>query len=183
MAKRGATPAEHTEATTWWQGVAETFGIGRRRPRRRARRSTLPSHYAPLGRSSRRRPPHGQAHRDGNYRAYLVGFGVIIVILAAFLYVGLSWATGPGRTAAMVPAAAAPAPPPQPPATAPATDPTPTASPAAEQTYVVKAGDTPVAIAQRFKIKVEDLLAANNITNPRSLQVGQLLKIPPPPNG
>ncbi len=137
-------------------------------------RGATPPRYAARTRSPRRRSPDRQAHRDGNYRAYVAGFGVIILLLVAFLYVGVSWVTGTGRTAAMVPAAP---PPPALPTSVPAAapEPSPTAAP---QTHVVKPGDTPVAIAQRYRIKVEDLLAANNITDPRKLQVGQTLRIP-----
>lgn len=125
----------------------------------------------------RRHPVYGgQAHRDQNYPAYMVGFTLIIVLLVGFLYVGLNWANDNTRTAGLVaeptaaPAVAIPSP-------APSVAPSP--SPVADfQTYVVKSGDTPVAIAQQFHIKVDDLLKANNITDPRSLQVGQTLRIP-----
>ena len=49
-----------------------------------------------------------------------------------------------------------------------------------EQTYIVKAGDNPASIAAQFKIKTDDLMAANNIDDPQKLQIGQTLKIPPP---
>lgn len=48
-----------------------------------------------------------------------------------------------------------------------------------EQTYVVKQGDTLYRIALRFGITWQELAAYNNITNPESLYVGQVLKIPP----
>ena len=46
--------------------------------------------------------------------------------------------------------------------------------------YTVKAGDTPERIARRFKIKVSDLLKANNLdeNSARRLQVNQKLIIP-----
>ena len=50
-----------------------------------------------------------------------------------------------------------------------------------DRTYVVKKGDTPVAIARQFGVSVDELLKTNNITDPRSLQVGQTLKVPTPP--
>jgi LysM repeat protein len=53
--------------------------------------------------------------------------------------------------------------------------PAPTATPA---TYTVQFGDTLGLIAQRFGLQVEDLLAANGLTNPDSLSVGQVLIIP-----
>jgi LysM repeat protein len=44
--------------------------------------------------------------------------------------------------------------------------------------YVVKLGDTLGTIAQRFDVTVEALMAANDITNPNVLSVGQNLIIP-----
>src|SRR6185503_17698031 len=44
--------------------------------------------------------------------------------------------------------------------------------------YVVKLGDTLGTIAQRFEVTVEALMAANDITNPNVLSVGQSLIIP-----
>lgn len=49
------------------------------------------------------------------------------------------------------------------------------------QTYIVKSGDIPVTIAEQFGITVEALLAANPTIDPRGLQVGQVLVIPPAP--
>ncbi len=46
------------------------------------------------------------------------------------------------------------------------------------QVYVVKAGDTLYAIANRFNCAVDDLIQANGIANPNALQVGQKLQIP-----
>jgi LysM repeat protein len=108
---------------------------------------------------------------------YIVGFVVVVLVLAGFLYIGLSWATGPGRLAAL----ANPPTPTQAVVVAPtAPAPSPTAG---EQTYIVKAGDNPASIAQQFRIKTEDLMAANNIEDPQKLQIGQTLKIPPPAPG
>lgn len=45
-------------------------------------------------------------------------------------------------------------------------------------TYTVQAGDTPYDIAERFGVSVEDLMEANDITDPTSLSVGQKLIIP-----
>jgi LysM repeat protein len=121
---------------------------------------------------------YGQARRDNRQAPYVIGFVVVVLALAGFLYAGLNWATGPGRAAALVsprtPTAIAVAPPPTP-------MPTPTSP--GEQTYIVKAGDNPAAIAQQFRIKTEDLMAANNIEDPQKLQIGQTLKIPPPATG
>lgn len=60
----------------------------------------------------------------------------------------------------------------------------PTAAPATpasgQQTYTVQAGDIPETIAQQFGITADQLMAANGITDPTSLQVGQVLIIPTP---
>ena len=45
-------------------------------------------------------------------------------------------------------------------------------------TYTVKPGDTLSGIADLFGITVDDLVRANNIADPNSLQVGQVLIIP-----
>lgn len=49
--------------------------------------------------------------------------------------------------------------------------------PAAGQTYVVQRGDTPFEIARRFGVDVDDLIATNQIADPRRLAVGQVLTI------
>jgi LysM repeat protein len=45
-------------------------------------------------------------------------------------------------------------------------------------TYTVQAGDTPYDIAQRFGVTVDELMEANDISDPTSLKVGQKLVIP-----
>jgi uncharacterized protein YkwD len=45
--------------------------------------------------------------------------------------------------------------------------------------YTVQRGDIPLTIASQFDVPVEVLLSANNIVDPRLLQVGQQLLIPP----
>jgi LysM repeat protein len=110
---------------------------------------------------------------------YIIGFVVVVAALAAFLYVGLNWATGPGRAAAL-----ANLPTLTPIVVVPPAGATPVPSPTtAEQTYIVQAGDSPASIAARFRVKTDDLIAANNITDPQKLQIGQSLKIPPPSSG
>jgi len=49
------------------------------------------------------------------------------------------------------------------------------------KTYVVAKGDNPVAIARKFKIPYDELLAANKIDDPHKLKVGQKLIIPTKP--
>jgi LysM repeat protein len=46
--------------------------------------------------------------------------------------------------------------------------------------YKVRAGDTLSEIGQQFNTPVEDLVAANNLKSPDHIQVGQVLRIPPP---
>lgn len=56
----------------------------------------------------------------------------------------------------------------------------PTEPSSGAQTYTIQAGDIPETIAQRFGITASELMAANGITDPTSLQVGQSLVIPTP---
>ncbi len=44
--------------------------------------------------------------------------------------------------------------------------------------YIVQAGDTLSSIAARFNITIDDIMTANNISNPNQLDVGQQLVIP-----
>jgi murein DD-endopeptidase MepM/ murein hydrolase activator NlpD len=44
--------------------------------------------------------------------------------------------------------------------------------------YVVQSGDSPAKIAKKEGVKTADLMKLNNITDPRSLRVGQKLKLP-----
>jgi LysM repeat protein len=131
-------------------------------------------------RAEHRHPVYGsQAHRDHRQTPYIIGFIIVVGALAAFLYVGLNWATGPGRAAALA------NPPTVTPALVVAVQPTaPSPSPTAgEQLYVVKAGDNPASIAAQFRIKTDELMTANNIDDPQKLQIGQTLKIPAPAAG
>ena len=45
-------------------------------------------------------------------------------------------------------------------------------------TYVVKSGDSPIAIAKRFSVSVDDLLEVNGVSNPKKLRPGKTLIIP-----
>ena len=126
-------------------------------------------------RAEHRHPVYGnQARRENRQMPYIVGFAVVVLGLAGFLYVGLNWATGPGRVAAL-----ATPPTPTPIAVVAPTPPGPTPTPAL-QSYLVKPGDTPASIAPQFRVKTEDLMAANNIDDPQKLQIGQTLRIPAP---
>ncbi len=44
--------------------------------------------------------------------------------------------------------------------------------------HVVRSGDIPIRIAQKYGVNVMDLMAVNNIVDPTKLQVGQVLIIP-----
>jgi len=49
---------------------------------------------------------------------------------------------------------------------------------ARQSTYTVRAGDTLHRIAEHYGVSVSRLMALNGITDPRELQVGQVLRIP-----
>ena len=155
-------------------GRGPSDGRDRRRDSRPGERTTGRRGYT-FPRAEHRHPVYGhQARRENRQTPYIIGFAVVVLALAGFLYLGLNWATGPGRVAAL-------ANPPTPTPIAVVAPPTPAPSPTAgEQTYIVKAGDNPASIAQQFRIKTEDLIAANGIDDPQKLQIGQTLKIPPP---
>lgn len=152
-------------------------GRDSRRTGRSSERPSTPRRGNPFPRAEHRHPVYGsQARRENRQMPYVVGFVVVVLGLALFLYVGLNWATGPGRVAAL-------ATPPTPTSVNVGLPPTPEPSPtaAADQTYVVRPGDSPASIAQQFGIRTEDLMSYNNISDPQKLQIGQTLKIPPPP--
>jgi tetratricopeptide (TPR) repeat protein len=57
----------------------------------------------------------------------------------------------------------------------------PTVAPAATaRKHIVKAGETPILIARKYKVRLEALMAANPKLDARHLQVGQALTIPAP---
>jgi LysM repeat protein len=58
---------------------------------------------------------------------------------------------------------------------APSATPVPSAS---QRTYKVKSGDTIASIAAKFNTTVKAIVKANNITDPRTIHVGQVLVIP-----
>ncbi len=65
----------------------------------------------------------------------------------------------------------------RPSASAPPPSPTPSPS-ASPRTYKVRSGDTLAAIAAKFHSTVKAIVAANNITDPRTIHPGQVLVIP-----
>ena len=160
--ERGATHADvgrHTSAADIARDPRAP-SIGRDRHGTLGRPTSTRRGYA-FPRAEHRHPVYGsQARRDSRQMPYIVGFIVVVLGLALFLYVGLNWATGPGRVAAL-------ATPPTPTAIAVAPPPTPEPSPTAvEQTYIVKAGDNPASIAQQFGVKTEDLMAVQQHRRP-----------------
>jgi LysM repeat protein len=50
----------------------------------------------------------------------------------------------------------------------------------APRTHKVQAGESPSSIARKYGVKLEALMAANPGLNPKRLQVGQTLNVPPP---
>lgn len=94
------------------------------------------------------------------------------------------------------PPTAVPAPTSPPPTAAPAVSPTPAASPTPVRAaipfytpgaplkypfrYVVKQGDYLSVLANTFKVPMAKILAANNLTNPDHIRIGQELIIPDP---
>lgn len=167
---------------SWWERLLGAAGGPRRPPPSTryvarpvgppAARSSPPSHRGPGVVSGSRGVYGAQARRQGESGPYLVAFAIILLMLGVFFYLGISWATGAGRDAGQgrVPS----------PVALPSPSPSPSPSPTPERLYVVKPGDTPAAIAQQFGVSAEALLQENGIADPRSLQVGQILRIPPP---
>jgi len=69
------------------------------------------------------------------------------------------------------------------PTPAPAPAPAPEPEPVAEQSYRVQSGDTLLRIAARFGVTVSVLQSHNNISNPNSIRIGQLIRIPTEASG
>jgi len=80
-------------------------------------------------------------------------------------------------SAKQLPAEAAPVVSQPAPAIAPAVAPAVEDSSGGSQYTVVK-GDSPYKIAKKFKITPDELMKANGITDPKKIQIGQMLKIP-----
>src|SRR5260370_36307808 len=98
-------------------------------------------------RAEHRHPVYGsQAHRDNRQAPYIIGFIIVVGALAAFLYLGLNWATGPGRATAL-----ANPPTPTPIAVVPPAPPPPRPT-GGQQSYIVQARANPAAIAAPFQI-------------------------------
>jgi LysM repeat protein len=63
----------------------------------------------------------------------------------------------------------------------PGTAPTPAGCPAGSTSYVIRAGDTLYAIAQRYNTTVNEIIAINPGINPNALRIGQTVCIPGTP--
>src|SRR5579885_500549 len=53
-----------------------------------------------------------------------------------------------------------------------------TPTPSAGPVYIIQSGDTLSGIAERFNVSLNDLMTANNITDPNVVSAGQQLVIP-----
>lgn len=81
-------------------------------------------------------------------------------------------------TAPVQPPTPTAAPPPAPTTAAPPPAPTTAAPASGGLTYTVQSGDTLAAIADRFNVTVDQIIAANNITNADVISIGQQFIIP-----
>jgi LysM repeat protein len=111
-----------------------------------------------------------------------------VVLLVVGLFLVVVWLTGGGTPLAGLFAPDTPTPTPTHtpvPATPTVTltptpsEPSATPTPSGPITYIVEVGDTLTSIAEQFGINILVLMAANNITDPNSIVVGQQLIIPP----
>jgi lipoprotein NlpD len=124
--------------------------------------------------------------------ALLLPLAVVVLVLAQLP--GTSLASPPGVVQADTsmaimgkrPAASNSAPPPTlaPPTATPRPEPTPvpptpSAKPQKASTYTVQPGDELKHIAAEHNVNIWKLISANDIPNPDSLKIGQILRIPP----
>jgi LysM repeat protein len=133
--------------------------------------------------------------RRSRLRGLVIGIVTIAAVAAVGFVAGLMLPTllpGPGiATGSPEPSATASETPPTPvptveptalPTPEPTAEPTPVPTPAPTPiTYVVKANDTLLNIAERFGVTVAAIRRANNIDDPNLIRVGQRLTIPLPP--
>jgi len=114
-----------------------------------------------------------------------VALGALMVV--AFVAVVIARTSSPGPASTVPPASdpaasvlVTPSPTPRPtPSPTPSPSPTPEPTPIASQaTYKVKKGDTLQRIASHYGVKVAALMAANGLTDPKAIRVGQSLIIP-----
>jgi LysM repeat protein len=84
----------------------------------------------------------------------------------------------PISSSAEPPPTLAPSTPTPKPTATPVPTPTPTATPETGRTYTVKPGDELKHIAADYKVNIFKLIDNNNVPNPDSLKIGQVLRIP-----
>ena len=130
---------------------------------------------------------HYRRRRGRTMPVLFAGLAVIVLVGGVILIV--SWLTGDSPPAFLVtstPTATLTATPASPtpslaPTGTPSEIPTETLTPTPERpfTYTVELGDTLFGIAEKFDLDVLVLMAANAITDPGALSVGQQLTIPP----
>jgi lipoprotein NlpD len=145
--------------------VSVAHGFARRPPYREDRRRTPIADAKSVREIPRRLNPHATLQHAGR-----IAIAVALCVLAGCA----TRAPAPVIERAPLtapPPAAAVAPPP--PAAAPAPPPVPT--------YTVRRGDTLRTIAQANNVDARSLAAWNHLDNPNRLEVGQVLKLGPPP--
>jgi LysM repeat protein len=94
--------------------------------------------------------------------------------------VAITWLALESADTALTATEVVPSPTPEPTAE-PSSTPLPTPEPTVEvtpETYVVRAGDTLSRIGRAYGVTVDQLAAANSISNPNRITVGQVLTIP-----
>lgn len=191
MARRySGSEGPRRRPNTLWDELKSRLGLEPRAQRTRRGERYVARPAAGTTRSamaSRRTASHrggAAATRPGIYGPYGIGFLIILMTLALFVYIGLNWATGSGKSAGLAtsgtpgPLTAGLVPGPSPVVALPSPSPSP--SPVTERTYIVRSGDNLSAIATQFGVSIEDIQKANNISDPRKIQAGQSLKIPTP---
>ena len=133
------------------------------------------------------------------WRTAFIALTAVVVALAIVSAIFSRSGPAPSQSEALYTPSATPSPSPSPtrtftlpptPTAAPTSTPVATDSPSPSpsprpsppfKSYVVKTGETLGALAQRFGVTLQALLAANpDITDPRHIRVGQILLIPPP---
>ncbi|CAN5607740.1 hypothetical protein BH23CHL7_BH23CHL7_12610 [soil metagenome] len=117
----------------------------------------------------------------------LAGASVVIAGALALGFIEPQFGGGPAASpspaasptsAAVEPSPSAASTPSPSPAPTPAITPSPTE--VGEQSYTVQSGDTLAAIADRFGVTMQAIVALNNLENPDRILIGQVLIIPAP---
>ncbi len=163
---------------------------------RLSKQISLPFWRRSAWRTTRRRVEGLMGER---WRMAFIALTAVVVALAIASAIFSPSGPAPSQGEALYTPSATPSPSPSPSPTRTFTLPptptaTPTSTPRATDTpsprpkpsptftsYVVKTGDTLSAIARRFGVTLQAILAANpDITDPRHIRAGQIILIPPP---